>query len=90
MTKTITGGHEQEPWQMPQKWESRHKLFPYQVGFTSPPFDWDAAPSDFTRIAPSTVGVHGWMLHAPDYQHQLNQRQEKFDIAGSICTLHGE
>ena len=61
---------------MPQEWESRHKLFPYQVGFTCPPFDYDAAPSDFLRIAPRSVGVHGWMLHAPDYQHGLDQRQQ--------------
>lgn len=63
---------------MPQQWQTEHKLFRYQVGFTCPPHDWDAAPSDFMRIAPSSVGVHGWMLHAPEYQHQLNQRQQNF------------
>ncbi len=69
-----------EPWQMPQQWQAEHKLFPYQVGFTCPPHDWDAAPSDFLRIAPSSVGVHGWMLHSPDYKHQLNQRQQNFAL----------
>ena len=48
---------------MPSEWRPEHKLFPHQVGFTCPPFDFDAAPSDFSRIAPETVGVHGWMLH---------------------------
>ena len=77
---TDNAGNAPEPWQMPQQWESRHKLFPYQVGFTCPPHDWDAAPSDFTRIAPSTVGVHGWMLHVPDYKHQLSQRKNNFEM----------
>ena len=43
--------------------------------FTCPPFDYDAAPSDFLRMAPETVGVHGWMLHVPDYVHGLDQRK---------------
>ena len=30
--------------------DSANKLFPYQVGFTAPPHDFDAAPSDFLRI----------------------------------------
>ena len=51
---------------MPTKWTAKQKLFPYQVGFTCPPFDYDAAPSDFLRISPDSVGVHGWMLHIPD------------------------
>ena len=54
------------------------KLFPYQVGFTSPPFDFDAAPSDFLRMCPDTVGVHGWMMHDPDYDHELDQRKKNF------------
>lgn len=65
---------------MPHQWEQEHKLFPYQVGFTCPPHDWDAAPSDFIRIAPPTVGVHGWMLHLPDYKHQLGQRKQNFEL----------
>jgi maleate cis-trans isomerase len=65
---------------MPTKWRSEHKLFPHQVGFTCPPFDYDAAPSDFLRLAPETVGVHGWMLHAPDYEHGLDQRKQNFGM----------
>ena len=65
---------------MPETWKPEHKLFPYQVGFTCPPFDYDAAPSDFLRIAPETVGVHGWMLHAPDYKHGLDQRKQYFGM----------
>ena len=64
--------------QMPEKWTPEQKLFPYQVGFTCPPFDYDAAPSDFLRMAPETVGVHGWMLHVPDYAHGLDQRRANF------------
>ena len=37
---------------MPEKWIPEHKLFPHQVGFTCPPFDYDAAPSDFLRMSP--------------------------------------
>ena len=66
--------------QMPQSWEPQHRLFPHQVGFTCPPFDFDAAPSDFLRIAPRSVGVHGWMLHDPDYQHGLDQRKRNFGM----------
>ena len=65
----------------PAHWaEPKNKLFKYQVGFTCPPKDFDAAPSDFLRIAPETVGVHGRMLHVPDYEHQLTQRKQNFDL----------
>ncbi len=65
---------------MPQVWTPEQKLFPHQVGFTCPPFDFDAAPSDFLRMAPATVGVHGWMLHVPDYKHGLGQRKQNFGM----------
>lgn len=65
---------------MPKEWRTEHKLFPHQVGFTSPPFDFDAAPSDFLRMSPPTVGVHGWMLHVPDYVHGLDQRKKNFSM----------
>lgn len=65
---------------MPAEWKAEHKLFPYQVGFTCPPHDWDAAPSDFQRISPPSVGVHGWMLHVPDYRHRLDQRTNNFNL----------
>ncbi len=67
------------PMAMPTRWTAEQKLFPHQVGFTSPPFDFDAAPSDFLRMCPDTVGVHGWMLHVPDYVHGLDQRKQNFD-----------
>ena len=42
----------------PERWKDpANKLFPYQVGFTAPPHDFDAAPTDFMRIAPETVGL---------------------------------
>lgn len=65
---------------MPAQWSAEQKLFPHQVGFTCPPFDYDAAPSDFLRMCPPTVGVHGWMLHAPDYAHGLDQRKANFGM----------
>ncbi|WP_375282205.1 hypothetical protein [Pseudooctadecabacter sp.] len=65
---------------MPSKWTPEQKLFPHQVGFTCPPFDYDAAPSDFLRMSPETVGVHGWMLHVPDYAHGLDQRKANFGM----------
>lgn len=65
----------------PEKWKDPQvKLFPHQVGFTSPPHDYDAAPSDFLRMAPRSVGVHGWMLHVPDYAHRLDQRKQNFAL----------
>jgi len=66
--------------EMPQQWTPEQKLFQHQVGFTCPPHDWDAAPSDFLRMSPPSVGVHGWMLHVPDYKHQLDQRRRSFDM----------
>ena len=65
---------------MPKVWTAAQKLFPHQVGFTCPPFDFDAAPSDFLRMCPPSVGVHGWMLHVPDYEHDLNQRKQNFGM----------
>ena len=65
---------------MPRRWTAEQKLFPHQVGFTCPPFDYDAAPTDFLRICPETVGVHGWMLHVPDYAHGLDQRRQSFGM----------
>ena len=65
---------------MPEKWTAEQKLFPHQVGFTCPPFDYDAAPSDFLRMSPRSVGVHGWMLHVPDYVHGLDQRKQNFGM----------
>ncbi len=70
---------------MPESWTPEQKLFPHQVGFTCPPFDFDAAPSDFLRIAPQTVGVHGWMLHVPDYAHGLDQRKANFGMMDTFC-----
>ena len=69
------------PYQKPAKWQNPQvKLFPHQVGFTCPPHDFDAAPSDFLRIAPRSVGVHGWMLHVPDYAHRLDQRKQHLSL----------
>jgi maleate cis-trans isomerase len=65
----------------PERWKDpSNKIFPYQVGFTAPPHDFDAAPTDFLRISPDTVGVHGRMLHAPGYEHQLTQRVDNFHL----------
>lgn len=66
--------------------EPRNKLFPHQVGFTCPPHDFDAAPSDFLRMAPETVGVHGRMLHAPDYRHRLDQRKQNFGLLEEVVA----
>ncbi|MBC6438391.1 MAG: hypothetical protein GDA52_09735 [Rhodobacteraceae bacterium] len=74
---------------MPTAWQPEHKIFPHQVGFTCPPFDFDAAPSDFLRIAPPTVGVHGWMLHAPDYAHRLDQRRQHFGMLEDFVHCMG-
>ncbi len=68
-------------YQKPAHWANpRNKLFPHQVGFTCPPHDYDAAPSDFLRMSPASVGVHGRMLHVPDYAHRLNQRKQNFGL----------
>jgi hypothetical protein len=65
----------------PEHWSNtKNKLFPHQVGFTCPPHGFDAAPSDFLRISPETVGVHGRMLHLLEYVHGLDQRKQNFHL----------
>ncbi|HCH23624.1 MAG TPA: hypothetical protein DE179_04940 [Oceanospirillaceae bacterium] len=65
----------------PERWhDPKNTLFPYQVGFTGPPHDFDAAPSDFLRISADNVGAHGRMLHVPQYAHQLGQRDKNFHL----------
>ncbi len=65
----------------PERWlDPKNKLFPHTVGFTAPPHDFDAAPSDFLRIAPDTVGVHGRLLHVTEYAHKLDQRAKNFGL----------
>lgn len=69
----------------PERWfDSSKKLFPHQVGFTAPPHDFDAAPSDFLRLVPDTVGVHGRMLHVPEYGHALSQRADNFHLLEEV------
>lgn len=72
---------------MPREWTPAQKLFPHQVGFTCPPHDWDAAPTDFLRIAPHSVGVHGWMLYVPDYRHRLEQRTQNFEMLEDFAAV---
>ncbi|WP_419946626.1 hypothetical protein [Candidatus Poriferisodalis sp.] len=65
----------------PAKWsDPTKKLFPHQVGFTAPPMDFDAAPTDFLRMCPPSVGVHGRLLHAPGYAHRLSDRAGLFHL----------
>lgn len=72
-------------YQKPVRWrDPANKLFPNQVGFTAPPHDFDAAPTDFARISPDTVGVHGRMLHVPGYAHQLAQREKNFGLLEEV------
>ena len=69
----------------PRRWSNPdNRLFPFQVGFTAPPHDFDAAPSDFLRIAPESVGVHGRMLHVPGYAHELRQRADHFHLLEEV------
>ncbi len=71
----------------PARWsDPSKKLFPHQVGFTSPPHDFDAAPTDFLRICPETVGAHGRMLHAPAYAHRLEQRVDNFHLLEEVVA----
>ncbi|MEM1199197.1 MAG: hypothetical protein AAGI06_07820, partial [Pseudomonadota bacterium] len=65
----------------PAHWSNpKNKLFKYQVGYTCPPHDYDAAVSDFLRMCPEHVGAHGRMLHVPDYKHRLDQRKQNFGL----------
>ena len=66
---------------MPNRWsDPAKKLFPHQVGFTAPPMDFDAAPTDFLRMCPPSVGVHGRLMHAPGYAHRLSDRAGLFHL----------
>lgn len=69
----------------PERWsDPTKKLFPHQVGFTAPPHDFDAAPSDFLRLAPPSVGVHGRLLHTEVYDHELKQRADNFHLLEEV------
>lgn len=69
----------------PERWnDPSNKLFRHQVGFTCPPHDFDAAVSDFLRIAPIEVGAHGRMLHTPVYAHELSQRKDNFHLLEEV------
>ena len=69
----------------PERWfDPAKKIFPHQVGFTAPPHDFDAAPSDFVRIAPRSVGAHGRLLHLPVYAHELKQRTDNFHLLEEV------
>ncbi len=69
----------------PERWfDPTKKIFPYQVGFTAPPHDFDAAPSDFLRIAPRSVGAHGRLLHLAEYGHELKQRTDNFHLLEEV------
>lgn len=74
-----------DAYKKPARWSNpANKLFPQQVGFTAPPHDFDAAPSDFLRIAPRSVGAHGRLLHLDHYQHQLGQRAQNFHLLEEV------
>ncbi len=70
-----------QAYEKPARWaDPALKLFAKQVAFTAPPHDFDAAPSDFIRLAPADVGAHGRMLHLKGYAHALDQRAKNFDL----------
>ncbi|MEM9141191.1 MAG: hypothetical protein AAGB15_15290, partial [Pseudomonadota bacterium] len=74
-------------YQKPERWrDPANKLFPHQVAFTAPPHDFDAAPTDFLKIAPEGVGVHGRMLHLDGYVHELKQRDANFHLLEEYVT----
>ena len=74
-------------YQKPERWKNPdNKLFAHQIGFTAPPHDFDAAPTDFLSIAPRGVGAHGRMLHLDGYQHQLQQRTDNFHLLEEFVT----
>ena len=73
------------PYRKPERWaDPANKIFGHQVGFTAPPHDFDAAPTDFLKIAPEGVGVHGRMLHVPVYAHELGQRADNFHLLEEV------
>ena len=44
---------------MPSEWRPEHKLFPHQVGFTCPPFDFDARHLIFHELRPKQWAYMG-------------------------------
>ncbi len=76
--------HMQE-YEKPARWkQAKNKLFPHQVGFTAPPHDFDGAPTDFLKMSPDSVGVHGRMLHVENYAHELTQRVKNFHLLEEV------
>jgi maleate cis-trans isomerase len=66
----------------PVRWKDpSNKIFEHQVGFTSPPCDFDACATDFIRMSPDNVGAHARLMHVGgEYAHELNQRGDNFHL----------
>ncbi len=62
------------------------RVFPYQVGFTSPPCYFDPALVDFLKVSPDTIGVQARMLHVPNYAFGLEQRLDNFGLLEEVVA----
>ena len=75
-----------EIYRKPEIWANPvKKPFPFQVGFTAPPGDFEICPSDFLRIAPETVGISSRLLHLSNYSHSLEERHRNFHLLEEVA-----
>jgi len=75
------------PYKKPDVWsDPSRKPFPYQVGFTAPPKDFEICPSDFLRIAPNSVGISSRLLYDKQYSHSLQDRHRNFHLLEEVAA----
>ena len=89
---------------MPTNTEEAPLLFPRlrrynaYAGFVTTPRYFDDSPQQFLEVAPSATGVLQRVLHVPDYEFNLEDRADNFDLlieaaeclAQSHCQVIGQ
>ncbi len=76
----------------------RHRRYRAYTGFVTTPRYFDDSPQQFLDVAPSGTGILQRVLHVPDYQFNLEDRADNFDLleeaadclAQSHCQVIGQ
>ncbi len=64
-----------------------HKRYRSYTGFVTTPRYFDDSPQQFLQVAPKGTGVIQRVNHIPDYEYELGQRANHFDVLkeSAIC-----
>ncbi|MDE0605819.1 MAG: hypothetical protein OXH78_01525 [Acidimicrobiaceae bacterium] len=83
---------------MPTAVDPEHRRYRAYTGFVTTPRYFDDSPQQFLDVAPSGTGVLQRVLHVPDYQYNLDDRADNFELleeaavclAQSHCQVIGQ